>query len=85
MKKVILVLAIMLSTSIVLVSCKGEKKTQDDNTNAEMQTDQAADQADIATNYVYQCPMDCEDGKTYDKEGTCPVCKMALKKVEEKK
>jgi len=27
----------------------------------------------------YQCPMDCEKGKTYDKEGSCPVCKMDLK------
>jgi hypothetical protein len=30
---------------------------------------------------AYQCPMDCEDGKTYEKEGNCPVCKMDLKKV----
>ncbi len=28
---------------------------------------------------AYQCPMDCEKGKTYDKAGTCPVCKMDLK------
>ena len=31
---------------------------------------------------VYQCPMDCEKGKTYDKPGQCPVCKMDLKKQE---
>ncbi len=30
----------------------------------------------------YQCPMDCEKGKTYDQEGECPVCHMALKEVE---
>ncbi|NND52384.1 MAG: hypothetical protein HKN54_08255, partial [Flavobacteriaceae bacterium] len=30
----------------------------------------------------YKCPMDCEEGKTYDKQGNCPVCKMELKKVE---
>lgn len=29
---------------------------------------------------VYQCPMDCEDGKTYDKPGQCPVCEMDLEK-----
>ncbi len=34
---------------------------------------------------VYQCPMDCEEGKTYDKEGTCPVCGMDLEKVEKEK
>jgi hypothetical protein len=29
---------------------------------------------------VYQCPMDCEEGKTYDKPGQCPVCEMDLEK-----
>ncbi|TJY37023.1 heavy metal-binding domain-containing protein [Pontimicrobium aquaticum] len=81
MKKVILVLALMLSASTVLVSCKGEKKEHNEET--EMQEDHAADKADMAMNdSVYQCPMDCEDGKTYDEEGKCPVCKMDLKKVE---
>jgi len=32
---------------------------------------------------VYQCPMDCENGKTYTHSGSCPVCKMDLKAVEE--
>jgi hypothetical protein len=27
---------------------------------------------------IYQCPMDCESGKTYDKPGKCPVCEMEL-------
>lgn len=27
---------------------------------------------------VYQCPMECEGNKTYDKPGTCPVCEMDL-------
>jgi len=31
---------------------------------------------------AYQCPMDCEKGKTYAKPGSCPVCKMDLKKVD---
>jgi len=29
----------------------------------------------------YMCPMKCEDHKTYDHPGTCPVCKMDLVKV----
>ena len=29
---------------------------------------------------VYQCPMDCENGKTYKQPGTCPVCGMDLEK-----
>lgn len=30
---------------------------------------------------TYQCPMDCEKGKTYDKAGQCPVCNMDLEKI----
>lgn len=31
---------------------------------------------------AYQCPMKCEgEDKTYDKPGTCPVCKMDLKQL----
>jgi transcription initiation factor IIE alpha subunit len=37
---------------------------------------------EVTMNVVYACPMDCENGKTYDKEGKCPVCEMDLKKVE---
>lgn len=29
---------------------------------------------------VYQCPMDCENGKTYADTGKCPVCEMDLEK-----
>ena len=28
---------------------------------------------------LYQCPMKCEAEKTYNAEGSCPVCKMDLK------
>ncbi len=27
---------------------------------------------------LYQCPMDCESGKMYDRLGKCPVCEMGL-------
>ena len=30
---------------------------------------------------LYQCPMDCENGRTYDKAGQCPVCGMDLDKA----
>ena len=33
---------------------------------------------------VYQCPMQCEGDKTYADLGSCPVCKMDLKPVENK-
>jgi heavy metal translocating P-type ATPase len=31
----------------------------------------------------YYCPMHCEDDKTYDQPGDCPVCGMHLKKEEQ--
>ena len=31
---------------------------------------------------TYQCPMDCEAGKTYEEPGACPVCKMDLVEIE---
>ena len=37
-------------------------------------------EGDQSTNY--QCPMDCEGGKTYEEAGACPVCKMDLAEVE---
>ena len=30
------------------------------------------------TNASYICSMDCEDGKTYEQAGQCPVCGMNL-------
>lgn len=35
-----------------------------------------------AEHVQYACPMDCEEGKTYEEAGSCPVCKMDLVKVE---
>ncbi|HLW29429.1 MAG TPA: heavy metal-binding domain-containing protein [Brumimicrobium sp.] len=39
-------------------------------------------QEQTAQKVVYQCPMDCEDGKTYDEPGQCPVCEMDIKEVK---
>jgi hypothetical protein len=30
----------------------------------------------------YTCPMKCESEKTYSDPGNCPVCGMALKKLD---
>lgn len=79
MKKTILLLTLFLCTSITVISCKDSKK----ETEAE-QTELGVEKADMAMNDVYICPMGCEKDKTYDKGGKCPVCKMDLKKVENK-
>ncbi len=33
---------------------------------------------DIKTKKIYACPMRCEDARTYDEPGSCPVCGMQL-------
>ena len=79
MNKPILVLALIFSMSVLVTSCKESKKETEIKTN---QTELGVEKADLAMNDAFQCPMDCENGKTYDKEGKCPVCEMDLKKVE---
>ena len=80
MKKLVLMLSVCFAFAVV--SCKETDKKMDAETDTEMHEDHAADQADMAMAAEYQCPMDCEEGKTYDKAGICPVCEMELKTVE---
>ena len=48
--------------------------------NIQCKTDKNS-QTDIAQ--TYQCPMQCEGNKTYNEQGSCPVCKMDLKVISE--
>ena len=77
MRKPVLLLTLILSFSVMLSSCK-ETKADPKHEHHEG----AVEKADMALNDVYQCPTDCEDGKTYDAEGVCPVCKMNLQLVK---
>ena len=72
MKKLILVVVAIFSIAVMFTSCKDAKKDADKH---EMHKHEAGETAHNA----YQCPMDCEKGKTYEKDGNCPVCKMDLK------
>jgi len=84
MKKLILGIAFVFASAIVFTSCKNEKKEvkkEEVKVEAKEVKKEVKKEMMAAT---YQCPMDCEKGKTYDKEGTCPVCNMKLKKVEKK-
>lgn len=70
MKKIILVLAVVLAIGFTFTSCTKDKKAET--------TEEAAKET-VSNDKVYQCPMDCENGKSYVKAGECPTCKMALK------
>lgn len=41
-------------------------------------TDSTTVKDTTAHKHSYRCPMNCEKGKTYDKEGNCPICGMKL-------
>ncbi len=70
MKKIFqnLTLLIMLSSTYLFISSC--------TTNQEVSEHQ--EQA------AYQCPMDCEAGKTYKEPGACAVCGMPIELVQEK-
>jgi hypothetical protein len=60
---------IILATASLLWAC-GHSDSKSNKTTP------GSDSTQVAA--VYQCPMDCEKGKTYEKEGKCPVCGMDL-------
>ena len=58
-------LAALTFSNLAFIACNNAE------TNEEETTEMAA--------ATYACPMDCENGKTYEQPGTCPVCGMDLK------
>lgn len=78
MKKIIFVLAITFSFAVLLTACKETKKEE---VKIESHEDHNHENEDTALRNLYQCPMNCEKGKTYDKAGSCPMCKMDLKLI----
>lgn len=44
---------------------------------------QSCSESDKSIAEVYQCPMDCESGKTYAENSGCPICKMDLQIQDE--
>ncbi len=85
MKKLILLVLLVSAVTFSVSSCK--KKDKEAPKTEEAASDQAKEEAKevMASNDVlYQCPMDCEEGKSYTEKGSCPVCKMDLreKKVD---
>ena len=80
MKKSIFVFAAIFSFAVLFTACKETKKEEaKEDVKVESHEGHDHDSEEMVAADVYQCPMDCEKGKTYDKEGACPVCKMDLK------
>lgn len=71
-KKIVVLIAAAFFGGMALVSCGGEESQNHD-----------AEQHDHSSHAQYQCPMDCEHGKTYEEAGQCPVCKMDLEEVKD--
>jgi hypothetical protein len=65
-KIILLPITLCLFTLSIFTACKDKKSEDNPNQSSEI----------AETNY--QCPMDCEGGKTYHEAGKCPVCKMDL-------
>ena len=86
MKKVIVAIVVVLTVGFRVTSCKSEQKDAKEVEKEvveevkEVEVKEVKEvKAEIMALAVYQCPMDCEEGKTYTKPGQCPVCKMDLK------
>ena len=75
--KRILILAMAFAT-LGAISCNNKEKTE---ASTEHEKHNQKDGTDHKL--AYECPMDCEKGKTYDTEGNCPVCKMKLIEVKD--
>ena len=85
MKKLVFAIAVVLTVGFTVTSCKSEQKESKEVIEKEVVEKEVIEkevEAEMIAAAVYQCPMDCEKGKTYDKAGPCPVCKMDLKKQE---
>lgn len=81
MKKSILIFAVIFSFAILFTACK-ETKKEEVKEEVKIESHEGHDHEEgEMTSGVYQCPMDCEKGKTYEVAGTCPVCKMDLKEI----
>ncbi|AMC11814.1 hypothetical protein Lupro_11290 [Lutibacter profundi] len=85
MKKTLFIVVVIFSFSLLFTACKGDKKegVKEVKATEEMKIEghenHDHETKKMASKVVYQCRMDCEKGKTYDKEGNCPVCNMPLK------
>jgi len=82
MKKLFYVITAVFVVGLLFTACKENKKAED---KVESHETHEHDTDELASKQAYHCMTDCEKGKTYDKEGVCPVCKskLALKAADD--
>tara|TARA_R110002072_G_scaffold238038_2_gene395434 strand:+ start:22106 stop:22372 length:267 start_codon:yes stop_codon:yes gene_type:complete len=70
--------------SLLLVSCsETTEAVEGANENVEHHEKEAGHSEEGHSHAaMYNCPMGCEDGKTYEEPGSCPVCNMDLVEME---
>ncbi|GGG47351.1 hypothetical protein GCM10011414_16300 [Croceivirga lutea] len=83
MKNLKLIFGVIFCIALLNTSCnstakKEEQNNESNSTNVTATTSTVDSEVTNEKELAYSCPMDCEDGKTYAKEGKCPVCKMDL-------
>ena len=88
MKKIVLAIAVVLTLGFTVTSCKSDQKEAKEVEKevvekevVEKEVVEKEENKELAI-VTYHCSMDCEKGKTYNKPGQCPVCKMDLKEKE---
>lgn len=90
MKKISRLLVFAVIFGFVFTACNNGKKEESSANEVKDQKEQvkeedkseAHDHGYELAMAAYQCPMKCEGEKTYEEEGSCPVCKMDLKEIE---
>lgn len=81
MKKTIVMMVFSIAM-VTTISCT--KKETNETATEPITTEQTTHEHKEGETHqlAYACPMDCENGKTYDKPGKCPVCEMDLTEVK---
>jgi len=81
MKKITAKVFIVLLAWFILNSCNNSQTNAD---NEQSKTELNSDTLKLKdqTKREYQCPMKCEEDKTYAEAGICPECEMDLAELK---
>lgn len=82
MKYIFFLLTICVSFCLIGTSCKNKDHKHSEETHMHEDAVDEKKEKVMTSKAHYQCPMNCEEGKSYVTQGSCPVCKMNLKSKE---